>query len=99
MCYICSKPFENEKVRDNCHLTGKYRGAAHKSCNLNYYSKFQSSFQSYFRILVVMIHIFLSRISEKQKVKSTVYLLMKRIIYHSLKQMWFTNLKKKKAKQ
>ena len=23
-------------MRDHCHLTGKYRGAAHKSCNLNY---------------------------------------------------------------
>ena len=23
-------------MRDHCHLTGKYRGAAHKSCNLKY---------------------------------------------------------------
>ena len=23
-------------MRDHCHLTGKYRGAAHRSCNLNY---------------------------------------------------------------
>jgi hypothetical protein len=22
--------------RDHCHLTGKYRGAAHNECNLNY---------------------------------------------------------------
>lgn len=36
MCHIFSKPFDNEKVRDHCHLTGKYRGAVHKSCNLNY---------------------------------------------------------------
>lgn len=36
MCSICIEPFVNEKVRDHCHLTGKYRGAAHKSCNLNY---------------------------------------------------------------
>ena len=24
-----------DKVRDNCHLAGKFRGAAHWSCNIN----------------------------------------------------------------
>ena len=34
-CWICKKRIDNdeEKVRDHCHLTGKFRGAAHKSCN------------------------------------------------------------------
>ena len=22
-------------LRDNCHVTGKYRGSAHKDCNVN----------------------------------------------------------------
>ena len=35
-CSVCNKLFVDEKVCDHCHLTGKYRGTAHKSCNLNY---------------------------------------------------------------
>ena len=37
-CHICFKPFEelNPKVRDHCHYTGKYRGPAHRNCNLRY---------------------------------------------------------------
>ena len=35
--WICNKLFDvsDEKVRDHCHITGKYRGAAHWSCNVN----------------------------------------------------------------
>ena len=37
-CYICKKRFtnDNKKVRDHCHFTGKYIGAAHNRCNMNY---------------------------------------------------------------
>ena len=37
-CWICDRLFEltNEKVRDHCHVTGKFRGAAHFSCNANF---------------------------------------------------------------
>ena len=36
-CWICKKLIDNddEKVRDHCHVTGKFRGAAHGSCNIN----------------------------------------------------------------
>ena len=37
ICHICKKEFNNDnKVRDHCHYTGKYRGAAHKKGNLRY---------------------------------------------------------------
>ena len=44
-CWICHGEFAEDddeqsksakKVRDHCHLTGKYRGAAHNNCNLQY---------------------------------------------------------------
>ncbi|XP_050452135.1 uncharacterized protein LOC126851837 [Cataglyphis hispanica] len=37
-CHVCERPFESKdaRVRDHCHLTGRYRGPAHSSCNLNY---------------------------------------------------------------
>ena len=34
ICHICSKLLNGDKVRDHCHFTGEYRGAAHNKCNL-----------------------------------------------------------------
>ena len=47
ICHICEREFctdnnneeefkKMQKVRDHCHYTGKYRGAAHSICNLRY---------------------------------------------------------------
>ena len=44
ICYICEEKFEDKhatnkkycKVRDHCHYSGEYRGAAHSICNLKY---------------------------------------------------------------
>ena len=33
VCGICKKDFENDKVLDHCHSTGKYRGALCRQCN------------------------------------------------------------------
>ena len=36
-CWICGKFLNiDDKVRDHCHYTGRYRGAAHNLCNLKY---------------------------------------------------------------
>ena len=46
LCYMCKEKFcmdkndknyiNKRKVKDHCHYTGKFRGAAHSICNLNY---------------------------------------------------------------
>ena len=41
VCHICERKFNEdnplkEKVRDHCHITGEYRGAAHRDCNLKW---------------------------------------------------------------
>ena len=35
VCLFCEKIFKSDKVRDHCHLTGKYRGPADSKCNIN----------------------------------------------------------------
>ena len=36
-CWICKKLIDDDdaKVRDHCHITGKFTGTAHWSCNMN----------------------------------------------------------------
>ncbi|KAK6998843.1 hypothetical protein BgiMline_008450 [Biomphalaria glabrata] len=40
VCFLCKKAFQKteckKKVRDHCHYTGAFRGAAHSECNINY---------------------------------------------------------------
>ena len=35
-CHICENKYTDKdiRVRDHCHITGKYRGSAHQECNL-----------------------------------------------------------------
>ena len=35
-CHICGEALESDRVRDHCHITGAYRGAAHDQCNLRF---------------------------------------------------------------
>jgi len=34
ICHVCEKALNGDSVRDHCHITGDYRGAAHNACNL-----------------------------------------------------------------
>ena len=42
-CQFCEKHFESDKVRDLCHLKGRYRGPAHNIC-INNVTQDQSNF-------------------------------------------------------
>ena len=35
ICRFCEKQILSDKVRDHCHLTGKYRGLGYNTCNIN----------------------------------------------------------------
>ena len=35
ICRFCDKEIFADEVRDHCHLTAKYRGPAHNTCNIN----------------------------------------------------------------
>ena len=34
ICWICNEELNVDKVRDHCHITGEFRGAAHNQCTL-----------------------------------------------------------------
>ena len=53
LCHICNEELGKDKVHDHCHLSGKFRGAAHDVCNLKY--RFQSLSQLHFTICLAMI--------------------------------------------
>ena len=49
-CWVCDNDYvDNDvKVRDHCHITGRYRGFAHRDCNTNLklYHKIHLSFHN-----------------------------------------------------
>ena len=36
LCHICDEELGNDRVRDHCHMSGKFGGAAHEASNLKY---------------------------------------------------------------
>ena len=64
-CYIYKKVFScNDKVRDHCHLTGKYRGPAHNNCNLNLKEKVNIIPVFFHNLAGFDCHLFIRELSE-----------------------------------
>ena len=70
ICRFCAKNIQSDKVRDHCHLTGKYRGPAHSKCNINVTQK-QSIFIPFFfhYFSNYDCHMFCKRLVNKKKDK------------------------------
>ena len=66
-CYICKKEMNNDdKVRDHCHLTGKYRGPAHNNCNLNLKQKVNFISIFFHNLAGFDCHLFIRELSESE---------------------------------
>ena len=60
-CWICGEYMGNDRVRDHCHFTGKFRGAACNSCNLKL--KRQNNISVFFHNLAGYdSHLFIKRL-------------------------------------
>ena len=72
ICRFCEKSIESDKVRDQCHLTGKYRGPAHNICSINVKQK-DSNFKpfAFHNFSNYDCHLFFKRLIDfkKDKVK------------------------------
>ena len=53
LCHICNEELGKDRMRDHCHLSDKFRGAAHEIRNLKY--KVSKFFQLYFTTCQAMI--------------------------------------------
>ena len=72
ICRFCEREILSDKVRDHCHLTGKYRGPAHKICNINVSQQKSNIFPFIFHNFINYdCHMFFKRLVdlENEKVK------------------------------
>ena len=70
ICRFCEKEILSDKVRDHCHLTGRYRGPAHNTCNINVTQK-QSNFIPFIfhNFSNYDCHMFFKKLVDKKKDK------------------------------
>ena len=50
VCRFCEKEMFSNKIKDDCHLTGKHRGLSHQSCEIKVTQKKPKLFHLYFTI-------------------------------------------------
>ena len=69
-CQFFEKHIESDKVRDHCHLTGKYRRPAHSKCNVNVTQKQNNFLPFIFHIFSNYdCHKFFKKLVDKKKAK------------------------------
>ena len=78
ICRFCEKNIESDKVRDHCHLTGKYRVPAHSNCNINVTQK-QSNFIPFLfhNFSKYDCHMFFKKLVDKKKDKVDFEIILK----------------------
>ena len=64
-CWFCGEEIKGVKVRDHCHFSGNFRGAAHQNCNLQ--ARKPQFTPVFFIIFLDMIFIILSQQSQEKK--------------------------------
>ena len=70
ICRFCETNNESDIVRDHCHLTGKYRGPAHNTCNINVKQKNSNFIPFNFQNLSNYdSHMFFKKMVDKKKDK------------------------------
>ena len=73
ICHICEEKFQKKhvkdkkyyKVRDHCHYTGEYRGAAYSICNLKY--SVPKKFPIALAKQIYNCHFIIQKLAEKSK--------------------------------
>ena len=66
LCHICNEELRNDRVRDHCYLSGKFRGAAHEVCILKY--KFPKFFPVVFHNLSGYVsHLFIKTLGNNEE--------------------------------
>ena len=70
ICRFCENNIESDKVRDNCHLSVKYRGPAHSKCNNNV-TQDQSNFIPFVfhNFSIYVCHLFFKKLVDKKNDK------------------------------
>ena len=80
-CWICGEELGNDRVRDHCHYTGRYRGPAHNKCNLKY-RKPKSISVFFHNLSGYDSHLFIKKLgSPDKKEKNRLYTKQRRKIY------------------
>ena len=65
-CWICGEHMGNDRVRDHCHFTGKFRGTACNSCNLKL--RRQNNISVFFHNLAGYdSHLFIKKLGTSEK--------------------------------